>query len=317
MLKLAGFFCPVFGVRMTQYLKPPLSIHAQLEQLQQRGLHIGDEASASRYLQRVGYYRLMGYLHTQRVPGSDNFRENATFEDAVSLYEFDRGLRELVMEAVGHIEVALRTLITYHFAHAYGPFGHLDAGNLAFRSSASYDTWLEGVAKEVSRSRETFIEHYRRRYTRPAFPSVPIWMATEVMSLGSLSRFYAALHSREQKAVAGEVGLFAPVLVNWLHVTSVVRNVVAHHSRLWNKESGVAAIRPRSAGWSEPEAPFAANRSFFLLLVLRKLLDATTADSRSWHERVNAQLTTGLTDEFRLKGLGAAEGWQEHRLWRP
>lgn len=316
MLKLAGFFCPVFGVRMTQYLKPPLSIHAQIEQLKQRGLHIGDDASASRYLQRVGYYRLMGYLHTQRVPGSDNFRENATFEDAVSLYEFDRGLRDLVMEAVGHIEVALRTLITYNFAHAYGPFGHMEARNLTFRGRA-YDTWLESVSKEVSRSREAFIEHYRGKYTLPAFPNVPIWMATEVMSLGSLSRFYAALHSREQKAVAGEVGVFAPVLVSWLHVTSVVRNVVAHHSRLWNKESGVAAVRPRSAEWSELHAPFAANRSFFLLLVLRKLMEATTADSRGWHERVSTQLTTGLTNEFRLKSLGAAEGWQEHRLWRP
>jgi len=316
MLKLAGFFCPVFGVRMTQYLKPPLSIHAQIEQLKQRGLHIGDDASASRYLQRVGYYRLMGYLHTQRVPGSDNFRENATFEDAVSLYEFDRGLRDLVMEAVGHIEVALRTLITYHFAHAYGPFGHMEARNLTIRGRA-YDTWLESVSKEVSRSREAFIEHYRGKYTLPAFPNVPIWMATEVMSLGSLSRFYAALHSREQKAVAGEVGVFAPVLVSWLHVTSVVRNVVAHHSRLWNKESGVAAVRPRSAEWSELQAPFAANRSFFLLLVLRKLMEATTADSRGWHERVSTQLTTGLTNEFRLKSLGAAEGWQEHRLWRP
>ncbi|WP_274517375.1 MULTISPECIES: hypothetical protein [Stenotrophomonas maltophilia group] len=33
----------------------------------------------------------MGYLYTQRVPGSDSFRAQATFEEAVSLYEFDRG----------------------------------------------------------------------------------------------------------------------------------------------------------------------------------------------------------------------------------
>lgn len=55
MLKLAGFFCPLIGVRMTHYRKPPLSIQAQLELLQQRGLVIGDAANAKRYLQRVGY----------------------------------------------------------------------------------------------------------------------------------------------------------------------------------------------------------------------------------------------------------------------
>ncbi|TGP74916.1 Abi family protein, partial [bacterium M00.F.Ca.ET.221.01.1.1] len=94
------------------YRKPPLSIQEQLDLLQQRGLAIGDVANANRYLQRVGYYRLMGYLYTQRVSGSDSFRAQATFEEAVSLYEFDRALRDLVMEAVGHIEVATRTVLT-------------------------------------------------------------------------------------------------------------------------------------------------------------------------------------------------------------
>ncbi|WP_261311854.1 Abi family protein [Stenotrophomonas sp. DR822] len=315
MLKLAGFFCLQIGVRMTHYRKPPLSIQAQLDQLQQRGLAIGDAANANRYLQRVGYYRLMGYLHTQRLPGSDHFQDKATFEEAVSLYEFDRGLRDLVMEAVGHIEIATRTVLTYHFAHAHGAFGHLEPRNLTF-TVQHHAEWLAGVESEVMRSKETFIRHYRNKYTSPAFPKVPIWMATEVMSLGSLSRFYKALHNREQKAVAGEMQMAAPVLANWLHITSVARNVVAHHGRLWNKELGVSAIRPRSTGWSEREAPYAPNRSFFLLLVLRKLLEGTTADSQSWRRRVDAHLSAGLTSEVRMKSLGAADGWQEHRLWR-
>lgn len=300
---------------MTHYRKPPLSIQAQLDQLQQRGLAIGDVANANRYLQRVGYYRLMGYLYTQRIPGSDHFRDQATFEEAVSLYEFDRVLRDLVMEAVGHIEVATRTVLTYHFAHTYGAFGHLEPRNLNF-AGQEYVTWLDGVENEVTRSREAFIRHYKDKYTSPAFPRVPIWMATEVMSLGSLSRFYKALHSREQKAVAGEMQLAAPVFANWLHVTSVVRNVVAHHSRLWNKELGVSAVRPRSAGWSEREAPYAPNRCFFLLLLLRRLLEATTADSLDWRERVDVHLSAGLTTEVRTKSIGAAAGWQDHRLWR-
>lgn len=300
---------------MTQYRKPPLSIQAQLDLLQRRGLAIGDADNANRYLQRVGYYRLMGYLYTQRIPGSDNFRDQATFEEAVSLYEFDRGLRDLVMEAVGHIEVVTRTVLTYHFAHLHGAFGHLEPRNLNF-TGQEHAVWLDGIESEVMRSKEAFIRHYREKYTSPAFPKVPIWMATEVMSLGALSRFYKALHTREQKAVAAAMQLAAPVFANWLHVTSVARNIVAHHGRLWNKELGVSAVRPRSAGWSEREAPFPPNRSFFLLLLLRKLLGGTTADTRGWRERVDAHLFAGLTNEARTKGLGAVEGWREHRLWR-
>lgn len=56
---------------MTRYRKPPLSIKEQLDPLQQRGLAIGDIANANRYLQPVGYYRLMGYLYTQRVAASN------------------------------------------------------------------------------------------------------------------------------------------------------------------------------------------------------------------------------------------------------
>lgn len=85
---------------MTRYLKQALTFQAQLQQLQSRGLGIADLDTANRYLQRVGYYRLMGYLYLQRMPGSDQFLRGATFEEAVSLYEFDRGLRDLVMEAV-------------------------------------------------------------------------------------------------------------------------------------------------------------------------------------------------------------------------
>lgn len=154
---------------MTRYRKPPLSIQEQLDLLQQRGLAIGDTANANRYLQRVGYYRLMGYLYTQRMPGSDNFRDQATFEEAVSLYEFDRALRDLVMEAVGHIEVATRTVLTYHFAHSYGAFGHLEPRNLAFIGQ-EYADWLGGVESEVTRSKEAFIRHYKDKYASPAFP---------------------------------------------------------------------------------------------------------------------------------------------------
>lgn len=300
---------------MTHYRKPPLSIQAQLDQLRQRGLAIGDAVNANRYLQRVGYYRLMGYLYTQRVPGSDNFRDHATFEEAVSLYEFDRALRDLVMEAVGHIEIATRTVLTHHFAHAHGAFGHLEPRNLTITGQV-YADWLAAVESEVTRSKEAFIRHYKDKYTSPAFPNVPIWMATEVMSLGSLSRFYKAIHNREQKAVASEMRVAAPVFANWLHVTSVARNVVAHHGRLWNKELGVSAVRPRAAGWSEREAPYAPNRCFFLLLLLRKLMEGTTADAKGWRRRVDAHLVAGLTNDVRMKSLGAANGWQEHRLWR-
>lgn len=72
-----------------QYMKGPLTYAVQLQQLQQRGLYVADPARAIYFLERVGYYRLMGYLFPFRRMGSDDYNAGATFEDAVARYEFD------------------------------------------------------------------------------------------------------------------------------------------------------------------------------------------------------------------------------------
>lgn len=105
-----------------QYKKSALTFAEQLAQLQKRGLAVEDSELAMRYLERVGYYRLMGYLYPFRKTASDDFAADTSFEAAVELYEFDQKLHGLVLDAICHIEVAVRTAVTYDMGHAYGPF---------------------------------------------------------------------------------------------------------------------------------------------------------------------------------------------------
>ena len=82
----------------------------QIGILKQRGMTFADEAAAEAWLHRVSYYRMSGYwypLLADRV--NHTFKPGATFEQAVSLYEFDSRLRELVFRNIGRIEVAVRT----------------------------------------------------------------------------------------------------------------------------------------------------------------------------------------------------------------
>lgn len=286
----------------------------QLILLKQRGLAIPDPERAEWYLQRVGYYRLMGYLFPQRVHMSDRYRPGSTIVDAIETYELDCGLRDLVMEAVGHIEIALRTSVTNNFALAYGPFGHHDGRCFAF-DQTWHDEWTEILGSEIRRSKETFLAHYQCKYSDPPFPNVPIWMASQVMSFGSMSRFYRAMHAVDQKRIASDFALKAPVLRNWLHYTAVVRNVAAHHGRLWNREFGVKPVRPYGPSWSEATAPFPPAKSFYMLLVLRYLLSFTTADHTGWSARVTKLLEIHLKSGQRVTAIGATPGWQEHPLW--
>lgn len=299
---------------MVQYTKGPLSIADQLQQLQQRGLRIADANRATLYLERVGYYRLMGYLFPLRQPNSDNYQPGATFEAAIDRYEFDQVLRALVMEAVGYVEVAVRTAVTYELGHAYGAFGHCDPANVAW-DGAWHTKWLAGVDTEVDRAREAFIEHYRRKYTQPAFPRVPLWMASEVMSLGTLSKLVQAMHSTDRKVVAARFNLPAPVFENWLHVVSIVRNICAHHGRLWNRVLGVKPMRPKKGAWQYMAARYPSDRAYFMLQLLRALLAYTAADAIAWRDQVTAHLLTLLPDAAHQQSMGALPGWDQHPAW--
>ncbi|MGY6000051.1 Abi family protein [Stenotrophomonas maltophilia] len=305
-----------------RYIKEALTYERQLQQLQERGLRIDDAAQAERYLRRVGYYRLMGYLFPLRIPGTDNYRAGASIEVALAHYDFDRTLRHLIGEAIAHIEVAVRTAVTYQLAHAYGSFGHLDSANFkqdggqAGRSGqAWHPAWLATLDGEVCRAREIFIDHYKNKYSDPAFPRVPIYMASELMSIGSLSKLVRAMHSADQAEVAGAFDKPGSVLSSWLHSLSVTRNIAAHHGRMWNRKLGVAPVVPRHEHWQQANNEIPPRRIFFTLCVIADLLKHTAADPADWVARVSDHLEPFLADRRNLGGMGAPQGWRQHPLW--
>ena len=64
------------------------------------------------------------------------------------------------------------------------------------------------------------------------------WMILEVATFGTLSKMYKNLKSQlpERAAIANDFGLYsAKELSSWLEAISVLRNIIAHHSRLWNR----------------------------------------------------------------------------------
>jgi abortive infection bacteriophage resistance protein len=77
-------------------------------------MNVEDDAKASEYLQRIGYYRLSGYWHPmrERTPAGDvldTFQAGTTFKEATDLYTFDSRLRLIMLNALERLEVSLRT----------------------------------------------------------------------------------------------------------------------------------------------------------------------------------------------------------------
>lgn len=300
---------------MKPYDKPALTFETQLEHLERRGLTIGDREHALATFSHISYYRLSAYGYPFRIRDDQNqvtnhFADNTNLTDALTLYEFDRKLRLLIMDAIERIEVSIRTQLTYVLAHTFGAFGHTNTKN--FNPQFKHMAWLSRLDDEVQRSREEFIRHFQQSYQ--GFPRIPIWMTTEIISFGALSKLYKGLKHEHKCKVADAYALHHKTLTNWMHVLTYIRNVCAHHNRLWNRE---LAIRPRLRSfperWQPPHTP-GNDRIFIILLMLNHLLKAGD-NGDDWRDALFNLITPVTTLPRWVAAMGFPEQWKEHSLW--
>ena len=311
-------------------LKPWMAFDDQLQQLQQRGLQVEDDAAARAYLKRLGYYRLSGYWYPLRAIDlaapkaqgravrGDTFVTGSRFEDVVRLYVFDKKLRLLALDALERIETAVRVDIA-HLLGERDPRAHENPdclhGNFAKKLIAKgpdqgkteHQLWLEKYASMLHRSRkEPFVAHHLQQYG-----ALPIWAAIEIWDFGLLSKLFAGMQHADQQTIAALYG--APdgrAFAQWLRSLNFIRNVSAHHSRLWN--INVLELSPVSAAWS-PELNGA--RPFFYFCLMQHLLRVICPRS-SWGQRFAQLLHNAFLAAFSPRELGAVSGWQAWPLWQ-
>lgn len=289
-----------------RYFKPALTFDQQLDLLRQRGLTVRDPARALRWLQSVSYYRLSAYC----LPFKDGerFRLETDFNDIAGLYIFDRKLRLLILDAIERVEVSIRTSVTYEIGHAYGPFGHTDAAN--FMSGFDHPRFMSELLDEEKRARETFAAHFRQHYDEE--PHLPVWMATELLSFGTISRLYQSLDPKLRQCIATPYAVDAQFLVSWLHTLTYVRNVCAHHKRLWNRQLAIKPRFPsRSLAW--PHQVLDNGRLYAVLVVLRHMMKVNSPNSKGV-ERLHALLAAHPA--VSQSAMGFPNGWQKLITWR-
>jgi abortive infection bacteriophage resistance protein len=229
-----------------RYSKPPLSVPDQVALLKQRGMAFADEAAAAQALTHINYYRLRAYwLPFEDGPNEHEphtFRAGTVFEDVLAHYAFDQRLKLLLLDAIERVEISLRTRWAHELSLRYGSHAYLD-GSL-FTNAGRHAKCLQSLQDEVTRSHETFIKHYLNTYTTPALP--PIWAVCEVLTLGQLSQWLDNLKRRaDRQAIAQALGFDEVVVCAFAHHLATVRNLCAHHSRVWNRRFTIRMKLPR------------------------------------------------------------------------
>ena len=99
---------------MTAFNKPAITPEQQLALLEQRGLSILDRPRALAFLQSVSFFRLTPYMRPFQVNAQHSFVAGTGFRQLAEIYDFDRRLRLLVIDAIERAEVAVRGHMSNH-----------------------------------------------------------------------------------------------------------------------------------------------------------------------------------------------------------
>lgn len=325
-----------------EYAKPWLSVDDQVSKLQSRGVLAGDRTDAVDLLRRVGYYRLTGYLYpfrestttvdTEGRPHlhiSNHYRDGTSLEHATQLIDFDRELRLLVLDGIERIEVSLRMQIGYILGRT-SPFAHLQPSTFvsAFTEEhldtrtntlvSRHSQWLQRVDARRTDSDEAFVAHFRTKYD----DQMPIWALTEILEMGHLGRLYAGLNNSLATEIAQAYG--APtkkLMTSWISSLNYIRNVSAHHARLFNRKLVAAPGRPKPGlvpvldhlrDETNAKAVFGLYNALAIMAYLLRSIESDT----QWPQRVVDNIQSfPERPGFTTSTMGIPTDWSDQKLW--
>jgi abortive infection bacteriophage resistance protein len=113
--------------------------------------------------------------------------------------------------------------------------------------------------------------------------------------------------------IANVYGLDESVLASWLHHLSVVRNVCAHHSRLWNRDFSRV---PPQATINKPSVlagQFIQSHALYNTLVILLYLMDRVSPGHHWRDRLKTLL--GNNGRW-LADMGFPTGWDARPVWQ-
>jgi abortive infection bacteriophage resistance protein len=283
----AGFFF-MSSQAISFHGQSALSPYEQINLLRKRGLAVPDPDRTLHYLQFIGYFRLSGYFPVF-LNSSKKFKKDTSFDQVLALYIFDRKLRLLVMDAVERIEVALRATISNTLCEHYDAHWYMNPD--LFVQEYSHKYLIDIVREKTSR-----------------LP--PAWEIAEELPFGVWSNIFRHLKSRElQKEICNPYNLHYKVMISWLHSFTYLRNLCAHHSRLWNR---TFTVKPKVL--KRHRKHFVDNSKFYSQAAVLNVFLEVIADGSGWQRRLSDFIEQNKKD-IPIHEMGFYPDWDLDPFW--
>lgn len=355
----------------TVFKKPWLSFEDQVKLLKNRGLLFDSEFNDKKVeylLSTVGYYRLSGYWYifqnkstcdnTDKSLDKNYFEPETTFRKVWDLYTFDEQLRLIVLRAISHLEIYMRTQLAYCLSkpktkfkskteslsesEVEYAFGYEDNTNLPNLSPERHSDFIDKCTTQYNRSQTKFITHYKEKYDwnhyitlqqnsgkatineKPAgFHDLPpYWILANIMDFGMILTLYIGADRTIKEDISYNLRIPAFVLESWLKSLNTVRNICAHHDRLWNRRLNYKVSLPDANRPKKKYLEFKneykkwrgiSNKTTFTILTILGFLEWSIYSNNEWHKQVRDLVDT-LEPES-LHRMGFPNKWKESPLW--
>ena len=302
------------GCFMYQYPKQILTIAQQVQSYIDARMGFADQADVEKALKSVGYYRLRGYSFHLYDNATKKYIPGTKFEDILKLYQFDQELSALIFTMISKIEVALRVRLVEALLVHGEPLVLQDSS--IFKEKKLYWQNMSTVASEIARSNDVFIKHNFDNHDG----EVPVWAVVEVLSFGTLSKIiknlktgtgssYSILAANYQyKSKKGNlVNPSQKMLASWIQGVSVLRNMCAHNSRIYNR---TIHTTPEILDADKVIPPPAHNGLYQILLAMKYL----RSSDEEWTVFVDAfdKLIQNNIGVISLTAMNLPTDWKSH-----
>ena len=277
-----------------------MTIDKQIENLKNIGLIVENEEYAKKILNDISYFRLIKAYSLNLKSKNGKYCKKVTFEQIVELYLFNANFRQVIFPEIEKVEINVRCRIANYFAEKYGVLGYLEADN--FVNAEYHKMFLDDIEEEIRRnSKAPFVKNFHDNYEGG---NLPIYALVEILSFGTLSKFYKNMKNQDKKAIAKLFGVGYTYFESWLESISYVRNICAHYGRLYNAKLSKTPILYKEYS----EVGIGNNRIFGVLLCLKHLLKGDD----HWNLFVDKiELLYDKYESVDIKTMGFTEKWKE------
>lgn len=208
----------------------------QIKILRNRGLVINKHGQGSKVikiLEKENYYSVINGYKKPFISNTcpETYITNCTFEELYSLFVFDRNVRLIYLKCILKIEHYIKTVLAYEFSRIYGNNSYLNTANFNSSKGRQISKLIDKINEETNKSigKSAEITHYIDTYG-----FIPLWVLTNILTIGEISHFYECLKPRDMNSVARHFALNQYDLALYLKNLTLARNLCAHDERFYD-----------------------------------------------------------------------------------